>query len=107
MTMQVMDSFARVDVSTLGVAYTAITAPTVKFNANQDMFPAQDIINEDSAGGGAIIWVSFDGVTDHARLGITGPTIGHSWFDHKRNRVWLRREGAASVGQMVSVYAWK
>lgn len=97
------DFFAHVDVSSLGTSYAI--APTCKFGG---VVPAdthsQELINFSAA---EVIMVSFDGQNDHGRLDVSGPTIGHSWLNHDRSQLWLRRTATGGGAQYVQVYAWK
>jgi hypothetical protein len=103
-TIAGMDAFAEVDVAGLLTTYAA--SPTLVFNGNADTFESQDVVNVDTAGGGTAIVVSFDGVTDHGKLGIDDITRRRLWTHHKRTRIWLRRTDAASLDQVVQVCAW-
>jgi hypothetical protein len=100
-----VDYFRRIDVSTLPTTYAP--AATCLFGSDieaQDT-PTQDVLNE-GQGTPADIAVSFDGVTDHARLIAGTAAAGRSWFLHPRGRVWLRRLAGAGAGQFVQVAAW-
>lgn len=99
------DFFQRVDVSGLGVGYTV--EPTCLFGTDgREPLETrnQDVINES---GVEVIYVSFDGRTDHGQLGTSGVTVGHSWTDHPRDRLWLRRSATGGAAQYVQVYAYK
>ena len=100
------DFYASIDVSTLATTYGA--APTATFGAHPSHprpCETQFMIN-DGQGTATAVFVSFDGVTDHGKLGVTPLRTDARWDKHTRDRVWLRRAGAAGVAQTVQVYAW-
>lgn len=100
-----MDYLRRIDVSTLPTDYAAAATCLFGGDITPHDTPNQDVINE-GQGVATIIRVSFDGVNDHAILVPGTAAAGRSWFLHPRNRLWLKRDGAAGAGQMVQVGAW-
>ncbi len=94
------DFFARVDIA----AITSFTDPgsLIPFEFES----TEQTVHNDNSNANAIVEVSFDGVTVHARLQGTGPSKVINWSDHVRKKVWLRRAAGGPAGaRMVEVLA--
>lgn len=85
---------------TVAVASTSYTTlPSVAFAFEPDSILC---VNR-SAAAADIVYISFDGITDHALL-VPG-TVPSLEFQAKRPNVWLRRDAGAANPTSVSVMA--
>ena len=61
----------------------------------------QLVFNESNA----VLEVSFDGQSVHARLNSTGPSAVIHWSDHVRRKLWVRRVGTGGGAKFVQILA--
>lgn len=94
------DFFARLDISTVNSFTDPGAFVPFEFESTEQT------VHNDNSNAAAVVEVSFDGVTVHARLQGTGPSKVINWSDHVRKKLWLRRAPGGPAGaRMVEVLA--